>query len=78
VLSKDANWNGRKEDAATYLNYMAKNFITLSCPRQSSFGYESGKGEKAYVELDSVIIPLEKAQRGMSHTHDPAVFWARP
>jgi hypothetical protein len=78
VLSKDANWNGRKEDAANYLNYMAKNFITLSCPRQSSFGYESGKGEKAYVELDSVIIPLEKAQRGMSYTHDPAVFWARP
>jgi hypothetical protein len=78
VLSKDANWNGRKEDAAEYLNYMAKNFITLSCPRQSSFGYESGKGEKAYVELDSVIIPLEKAQRGISHTRDPVVFWARP
>jgi len=78
VLSKDANWNGRKEDEATYLNYMAKNFITLSCPRQSSFGYESGKGEKAYVELDSVIIPPEKAQRGISYTHDPAVFWARP
>jgi hypothetical protein len=77
VLSKDANWNGRKEDAAEYLNYMAKNFITLSCPRQSSFGYESGKGEKAYVELDSADIP-PKNWGGYSYTHDPAVFWARP
>ena len=77
VLSKDANWNGRKKDAAEYLNYMAKNFITLCCPRQSSFGYESGKEEKAHVELDSVNIP-PKNWRGYSYTHDPAVFWARP
>jgi len=77
VLSKNANWNGRKEDAAEYLNYIAKDLIRLSCPRQSSFGYESGKGAKAYVELDPVNIPPENWE-GYSYTHDPALFWARP
>ncbi|HVM61979.1 MAG TPA: S41 family peptidase [Verrucomicrobiae bacterium] len=77
VLSKGANWNGQEKDPDEYLDYMAKNFVKLRCPQQSSFGYESTKGKKAYVELDDVsIAPEDKA--GMSYTHDPELFWARP
>ena len=63
-LACGASRLGRPRDAIAYLGV--------------AVGYESGKGEKTYVELDSVIIPLKKAQRGISYTHDPAVFWARP
>ena len=77
VLPKDANWNGQKEDPAEYLDYMAKNLVRLQCPQQNSFGYESGKGRKAYVELDDVnVAPQNKS--GVNYIHDSALFWARP
>jgi hypothetical protein len=77
VLSKDANRNGEKENPAEYLDYMAKNLVKLQCPQQSSFGYESAKGPKAYVELDDVnVAPQNKP--GVSYIHDSAFFWARP
>ena len=73
MLPKDANWNGQKEDPAEYLDYMAKNLVRLQCPQQNSFGYESGKGRKAYVELDDVnVAPQNKS--GVNYIHDSALF----
>jgi hypothetical protein len=77
VLSKNANWNGQKKDPDEYLNYMAKNLVRFQCPQQSSFGYESTKGKKAYVELDDVRVEAEDSS-GVNYTHDSTLFWSRP
>jgi hypothetical protein len=77
VLSKDADHNGQKEDPAEYLDYMAKNLVRLQCPQQSSFGYESAKEHKAYVELDDVNLAPQN-NSGVNYIHDSALFWARP
>ena len=56
---------------------MAKNLVRLQCPQQSSFGYESAKEHKAYVELDDVNLAPQN-NSGVNYIHDSAVFWARP
>jgi hypothetical protein len=51
VLNEGADYNGSPLSYSQYTTYMAKNLFWFSTPIRSAFGYESRKGDRAWVDL---------------------------
>lgn len=89
LLPNDINWNGQPKEKIVYLAYMAKNLFRFSSPIRSEFGYESKKGDRAWVNLNPVgyddslsgtvdTYNKQDITNTTYHTNDDAYFWIKP